>query len=230
MMEDALQKLQMEMEKVGSSMWQPQDPLSPPTNLHSWLHTPIAKEQLGTENAIMRLEARKRLSSPEFGEQRRARQSLPAWMERRKIVDAVSSQRVIVLTGETGCGKTTQVCHSLKSLLIFCIAESQQLVISIPDALGWSLFGPNTFKSDVAYHPRIFSVVVTKDRHSMTVVRHVRLMRSSSHFPLCLPRFSLFSCHINAPTRVDLLMYSLFLFFLMFKCPRCPNLSWRRQS
>jgi HrpA-like RNA helicase len=41
-----------------------------------------------------------------FAEQRR---SLPAWRMSRTIVDAVAQNRVVVVQGETGCGKTTQI-------------------------------------------------------------------------------------------------------------------------
>lgn len=111
MMEDALQKYHSD---ISHATWEPQGSVSPssrshPRFSHDPTFTPISKEQLGTENAIMRLEARKRLVSPEFLEQRRARQALPAWRERQKVTEAVSSNSVVVLTGETGCGKTTQV-------------------------------------------------------------------------------------------------------------------------
>lgn len=110
MMEDVLQRLHLENVRLETG--EPQDSvgLQPRFFSHKSNGVSIPKEQLGTENAIMRLEARKRSLSPEFAEQRRARQSLPAWRERQNVVDAVSSHRVVVLTGETGCGKTTQVC------------------------------------------------------------------------------------------------------------------------
>ncbi|KAL3690709.1 hypothetical protein R1sor_004360 [Riccia sorocarpa] len=114
MMEDALHRLHVELQNCGPRTWQ-SDSVSDSGNGHhqtKMFDGPgsfVSREQLATENAMMRLEARKRLSSPEFFEQRRARQSLPCWMERQKIVDAVAINRVLVLTGETGCGKTTQV-------------------------------------------------------------------------------------------------------------------------
>ncbi|KAG6555589.1 hypothetical protein Mapa_002824 [Marchantia paleacea] len=115
MMEDALQRLHAELQNSVPLMW-PSEPVSASSNgvhhQHQMFDGPVSsvsREQLATENAMMRLEARKRISSSEFVEQRRARQALPSWMERQKIVDAVAGNRVIVLTGETGCGKTTQV-------------------------------------------------------------------------------------------------------------------------
>ena len=37
------------------------------------------------------------------------RKSLPAWQARKKIVDLIKDLQVVVLQGETGSGKTTQV-------------------------------------------------------------------------------------------------------------------------
>lgn len=109
MMEDALQRLHFENVRLEKQEPEASVSLQPRSFAHKSNDIPIPKEQLGTENAILRLEARKRSVSPEFAEQRRVRQSLPAWRERQKIVGFVSNHRVVVLTGETGCGKTTQV-------------------------------------------------------------------------------------------------------------------------
>lgn len=112
MMEDALQRLHFENVRLEKQEPEASVSLQPRSFAHKSNDIPIPKEQLGTENAILRLEARKRSVSPEFAEQRRVRQSLPAWRERQKIVGFVSNHRVVVLTGETGCGKTTQVRSS----------------------------------------------------------------------------------------------------------------------
>jgi len=37
------------------------------------------------------------------------REELPSFLEREKIVEAVQSNQVVLLSGETGCGKSTQV-------------------------------------------------------------------------------------------------------------------------
>lgn len=69
----------------------------------------VSSEQLATENGMLRLEAIKRMSSSEYMEQRQKRQSLPSWKEREKIIGTIYNNQVVVLKGETGCGKTTQV-------------------------------------------------------------------------------------------------------------------------
>ena len=37
------------------------------------------------------------------------RESLPAWKEKTKIISLISGHQVIVISGMTGCGKSTQV-------------------------------------------------------------------------------------------------------------------------
>ncbi|KAI8824273.1 P-loop containing nucleoside triphosphate hydrolase protein [Fimicolochytrium jonesii] len=50
-----------------------------------------------------------RSSDPAILKMIEARQRLPAWDHQKLILDALASHRVIVVEGETGCGKTTQV-------------------------------------------------------------------------------------------------------------------------
>ena len=38
---------------------------------------------------------------------------------REEIVDLIEANKVVVLSGETGCGKTTQVFNTLIKLVIF---------------------------------------------------------------------------------------------------------------
>jgi HrpA-like RNA helicase len=37
------------------------------------------------------------------------RKSLPAWAKSRELIDAVRNNQVVIVAGETGCGKTTQL-------------------------------------------------------------------------------------------------------------------------
>ena len=37
------------------------------------------------------------------------RKKLPAYKQRRELIELVNSNQVVVVSGETGCGKTTQV-------------------------------------------------------------------------------------------------------------------------
>lgn len=50
----------------------------------------------------------KRQSSGAYKEMVNSRKNLPAWEMSKKILDAISSSQVTVISGETGCGKSTQ--------------------------------------------------------------------------------------------------------------------------
>jgi len=47
--------------------------------------------------------------SPRYFEILEKRKELPAWAARQQVVDLVKKYQVIILQGETGSGKTTQV-------------------------------------------------------------------------------------------------------------------------
>ncbi|KAJ7543734.1 hypothetical protein O6H91_09G050600 [Diphasiastrum complanatum] len=113
MMEDCLQRLHLELQHSAvthdSEMIVDEESFAVLYQGAVEATISVSREQAATENAMLRLEARKRMFSAEYGEQRRARLSLPSWTQRQKIIDTIASNRVVVLTGETGCGKTTQV-------------------------------------------------------------------------------------------------------------------------
>lgn len=50
-----------------------------------------------------------RVKSPSYQLKVREREKLPAWESRRKIMDAIQHSQVVVISGETGSGKSTQV-------------------------------------------------------------------------------------------------------------------------
>ena len=40
---------------------------------------------------------------------KRDRESLPIWQYKDKIIEAVNQNQVVIVAGDTGCGKSTQV-------------------------------------------------------------------------------------------------------------------------
>ena len=46
---------------------------------------------------------------PAYEEIQQGRRKLPAYARREDILEAINNNQVIVISGETGCGKTTQV-------------------------------------------------------------------------------------------------------------------------
>lgn len=51
----------------------------------------------------------KKSSSPRFQTMLKSRMQLPMWHFRQEVVDAVEREQVVIICGETGCGKSTQV-------------------------------------------------------------------------------------------------------------------------
>lgn len=47
--------------------------------------------------------------TPKYEEMQKVRRNLPAWDKRKEILELLTSNQVIVISGETGCGKSTQV-------------------------------------------------------------------------------------------------------------------------
>ncbi|NWQ97302.1 DHX36 helicase, partial [Burhinus bistriatus] len=52
---------------------------------------------------------RKKKSDPRYVEMQRFREKLPSYGMRQELVNLINNNRVTVISGETGCGKTTQV-------------------------------------------------------------------------------------------------------------------------
>jgi ATP-dependent RNA helicase DHX57 len=53
--------------------------------------------------------AKLELSKPSNSEFDNFRQQLPAFSKRQEIIDVIRNHQVVVISGDTGCGKTTQV-------------------------------------------------------------------------------------------------------------------------
>ncbi|KAI1894656.1 hypothetical protein AGOR_G00118010, partial [Albula goreensis] len=66
-------------------------------------------EGLLQENCKLCKEYRRKQSSRRFISMLQERQKLPAWQERENILDLLKESQVLVVSGMTGCGKTTQI-------------------------------------------------------------------------------------------------------------------------
>lgn len=72
---------------------------------------PFSKEELKAESEALWSKAEKWRSDPEYSAQRNARAGLPAADVRPQFLKDVASNQVVVVSGETGSGKTTQCPH-----------------------------------------------------------------------------------------------------------------------
>ena len=61
------------------------------------------------ENTRLQSAAEAWATQAESADMRRQRESLPAWGMKDAVVQAVAQNQVVVISGETGSGKTTQV-------------------------------------------------------------------------------------------------------------------------
>ncbi|KAM4614689.1 putative ATP-dependent RNA helicase DHX57 [Polymixia lowei] len=66
-------------------------------------------DNLLQENGKLCQEFRRKKSSRRFNSMLQQRQKLPAWQERDHILDLLDQCQVLVVSGMTGCGKTTQI-------------------------------------------------------------------------------------------------------------------------
>ncbi|KFV99429.1 Putative ATP-dependent RNA helicase DHX57, partial [Fulmarus glacialis] len=69
----------------------------------------VQAKSLYNENVKICTQFRLKKSSRHFQSMLYERQKLPAWQERESILDLLKSHQVLVVSGMTGCGKTTQI-------------------------------------------------------------------------------------------------------------------------
>ncbi|KAM6298213.1 putative ATP-dependent RNA helicase DHX57 isoform 2-T2 [Aegotheles albertisi] len=69
----------------------------------------VHAKSLYNENVKICTQFRLKKSSRHFQSMLYERQKLPAWQERETILDLLKSHQVLVVSGMTGCGKTTQI-------------------------------------------------------------------------------------------------------------------------
>merc|ERR1719322_1678230 len=62
-----------------------------------------------TSDERLASEYRKQRMSKGYSSMFEFRKKLPAYKQRRELIELVNSNQVVVVSGETGCGKTTQV-------------------------------------------------------------------------------------------------------------------------
>ncbi|GAV85634.1 dsrm domain-containing protein/DEAD domain-containing protein/Helicase_C domain-containing protein/HA2 domain-containing protein/OB_NTP_bind domain-containing protein [Cephalotus follicularis] len=75
----------------------------------SFLDGSVMEKVLQRRSLRMRNMQRAWLESPEGKKMLDLRKSLPAFKEKERLLQAIARNQVIVISGETGCGKTTQI-------------------------------------------------------------------------------------------------------------------------
>ncbi|GBG73014.1 hypothetical protein CBR_g12733 [Chara braunii] len=105
------------------------------------------EDKCAVQNELLKKEAERRMSDPALSAQRNARAGLPAFKERQMIVEMVQKNRAVVLTGETGCGKTTQVpqfiledaeLHGCGTDINIVVTQPRRIAaISVAERVAW---------------------------------------------------------------------------------------------
>ena len=84
-----------------------------PAVLTESLHQgPVLNEEYLAINDELRYEFLAKQRDRKYCAMREFRTKLPAFDKCQDILDKISENQVLVISGETGCGKTTQVCIS----------------------------------------------------------------------------------------------------------------------
>ncbi|QHS75116.1 RNA helicase SPAR_L04240 [Saccharomyces paradoxus] len=66
---------------------------------------------------VLKEEYIKRIKSPEYKNMQLIREQLPAWKKQKVIIDIINKNEVVLITGETGSGKSTQVVQFVLDFL-----------------------------------------------------------------------------------------------------------------
>ncbi|SCU84303.1 LAFA_0D09230g1_1 [Lachancea sp. 'fantastica'] len=70
------------------------------------------------EIKILNSEYKSRIATPEFASMKKQRSQLPAWKIQESIVEMIDKNDVVLITGETGSGKSTQIVQFVFDQLI----------------------------------------------------------------------------------------------------------------
>jgi len=76
------------------------------------------KKRSRTEDERLLENLKSRNESKEYQTMKKYRENLPAFKERERIINTLNKNRVLVISGETGCGKSTQIPQFLLDQMI----------------------------------------------------------------------------------------------------------------
>jgi len=124
----------------------------------------------------LRKEWAQKASTPSYQAMLPSRRGLPIWFFKDQLLDAIESNQVVIVCGETGCGKSTQVpAYILENELsngrqckIYCTEPRRISAISlarrVSQELGERTGDVGTFKSLVGYAIRLESQITAQTR------------------------------------------------------------------
>ncbi|AOW02234.1 YALI0C02365p [Yarrowia lipolytica CLIB122] len=91
---------------------------------------PIPKAQLNTKQ--IQESFVKRFVGGEWDKMKKSRQSLPAWEKQRDVIDALSASQIVLVTGETGSGKSTQTVQFILDHMVSTTSTTPNIICTQP--------------------------------------------------------------------------------------------------
>ncbi|XP_050477291.1 putative ATP-dependent RNA helicase DHX57 [Bombus huntii] len=78
-------------------------------SIHRKNRNNISWERILKEDDLIEKNFKEKLTNPRYNKMIEIRERLPAWSKMYEILDVIHKNQVIIISGETGCGKSTQV-------------------------------------------------------------------------------------------------------------------------
>lgn len=109
LLQEYLDRLQLNSGKVRENSDDGSEFVNPDENPDFFLDSSVMEKVLQRRSLRLRNMQRAWQESPEGKKMMEFRKSLPAFKEKERLLQAIARNQVIVISGETGCGKTTQL-------------------------------------------------------------------------------------------------------------------------
>lgn len=72
----------------------------------------VSWEEITKDDDLIEKRFREKQNNANYRRMKETRKKLPAWSNMNEILETVHQNQVVIISGETGCGKSTQVCAS----------------------------------------------------------------------------------------------------------------------
>lgn len=69
----------------------------------------ISYEQIIEEDNLIEISFMDKQKNPNYIKMQKIRKKLPAWLKTSEILEIIRENQIVIISGETGCGKSTQV-------------------------------------------------------------------------------------------------------------------------
>ncbi|XP_072320250.1 ATP-dependent DNA/RNA helicase DHX36 [Eucyclogobius newberryi] len=101
--------------------WDVEEPLKTETGKWADKEAEFLLQEIAKDSSLdifLKQDLQTKRSDPKYKDMLKFRETLPAYSKKEELVDLINSHHVLVVSGETGCGKTTQVTQFILDDLI----------------------------------------------------------------------------------------------------------------